>query len=105
MGDFVLKLGKLATLNNIGVLLTNQTLTRVRPETGAVLVPAVSSTLWEAGIASRLVLYRDFVRLDRGGGDFSDVLAPNIRFARVLKVGGVVRDAGKPVTFIINRVC
>jgi hypothetical protein len=36
-------------------------MSRMRPGTGSVLVPALSSIEWEAGVALRMVLFRDWV--------------------------------------------
>lgn len=104
MGDFILKLGKLAALKHLAILLTNQTVTKVKPETGAVLLPAISSALWEAGTANRLVLFRDFVSPGTETSEMSREVASRVRFAGVLKAGGAIKAESPPVPFVIKPV-
>ena len=60
ISDFVAGLAKLAALRNVAVLVINQTVARVRPDTGAMLLPAISYNTWESGIQNRILLYRDW---------------------------------------------
>ncbi|KAH7328255.1 P-loop containing nucleoside triphosphate hydrolase protein [Stachybotrys elegans] len=55
-------LQKLAATRNCAVVLLSQCATKMQSERGAALVPAVSSTVWEQGIATRVVLYREWAR-------------------------------------------
>lgn len=110
MGDFVSKLGKLAVTKNIAVLLTSQTATKVRAETGAVLRAAVSGTAWDGGIASHILLFRDWPPEHEGSQEAEVNRMHGVRYARVLKAGGVggVRGSsggvGKMVAFTITNV-
>lgn len=91
----VASMQKLAGLHNLAVVLLNQTATRMQPGLSASLVPAVSSTAWDAGIAARIVLFRDW------GWDGQH----EVRFARVLKADGVaVGDNADPVPFVVEPV-
>lgn len=104
MGDLMAQMGKVAAMNHLAVLLTSQTSTRVSHESSALLVPALSSTAWDGGIASRLVLFRDWPLFgqDEQEGPFSD-----LRFVGVLKTRGVVYDGssvGRIVPFTIDDV-
>ena len=64
LGSLVSSLGKLAVLNNIAVIVTTGCSSRMRSDTGlsAAIGPGVGGSEWEAGIWSRLVLFRDFSR-------------------------------------------
>ena len=104
LGDFITRIGKLAAMRNLAILLTSQTTTRVRAETKAVLLPAVSSTAWDGGINSRVVLFRDWLSQDMDGSDQKQ-FATGARFAGVVKAGGVSYGGlGKVVPFIIKKV-
>lgn len=90
MGDLISRLQKLATINNIVVLMTQQTRMRIRSGAGALLLPVLSGHEWDNGISTQLVLFRDFPPrtttqpnpelLERWG---------RLRFVGVLKVNGV----------------
>jgi hypothetical protein len=62
------------------------------------LVPAISSTAWDAGVAKSIVLFRDW------GWE-----GKQVRFARLLKVDGVpvgTQEArARLVAFTIESVC
>jgi hypothetical protein len=60
MGDLVSRLQRLATMNNLVVLLTQQTRMRIRSGAGALLLPALSGVEWDNGVSTQLVLFRDF---------------------------------------------
>lgn len=53
-------LKKLAMLRDIAIVILNQTVTRMQLGDGATLVPAISSDAWEAGLTTRMVLFRDW---------------------------------------------
>ena len=107
-GDFVAKLSKLAVTRNMAVLLTNQTTTVVRADTGALLRSAVHGASWDAGIPSRIVLFRDWALRpgDSDGEEGSKMQA--VRYAGVVKAGGEVYSdgggVGKVVAFTITGV-
>jgi hypothetical protein len=90
-------LQKLAALRNIAVVLLNQSVTKMQSGSSALLVPAVSSTAWDAGIAARIVLFRDWGWEGR-----------QVRFARVLKAEATAASEGiestKVVSFTIEPV-
>ncbi|MCJ1277836.1 hypothetical protein MMC21_005650 [Puttea exsequens] len=105
MGDMISKFGRLAATRNLAVLLTCQTTTRIRSETGAVLHPAISGNAWDSGISTRIVLCRDWMfnandtqnsQRGEGTGDF--------RFAGVMKNKGVTYEGvGRVVAFRIEN--
>lgn len=105
MGELVSKLGKLAATNNIAILLTCETTTRIRMETGAMLHPAISGIAWESGISARIVLFRDWL-FDPAKSSSQEGYMPGMRFAGILKAGGVSFERlEKIVSFLINKVC
>lgn len=71
----------------------------MRDGSGASLVPSISSTAWEAGIATRIVLFQDW------GPESSE---ESIRYAGVLKAGGILGPSngglGRVVPFTIREV-
>ncbi len=60
MGDLISSLQKLASMQDLVVLLTQQTRMRIRSGAGALLLPVLSGIEWDNGVSSQLVLFRDF---------------------------------------------
>ena len=105
MGDLISKIGKLAATRKIATLLTVQTTTRIRLENAALLHPALSGTAWEAGINSRLVLFRDWLSPSEGQPNRVDSAIPEeARFVGVVKVGGVSLNSIEMIPFVIEKV-
>lgn len=105
MADFVSKLGKLAATRHLTVLLTSQTTTRIRADTGAVLHPSISGTAWESGISNRIVLYRDWLTVQESDDSSQRKQVRGARFAGVIKASGVSHSGlGKVVPFTIEKV-
>lgn len=104
MSDFIFKLGKVAATQNIAILLTSQTTTRIRTETGAMIHSAISGTAWDAGISARIFLFRDWLfnsNEESRQGDF----VPGVRFAGVSKASGVSYEGlGRIVSYTIRKV-
>ena len=105
MGDLISKLGKLAATKHLTVLLTSQTTTRVRADTGAVLHPSISGNAWDGGISSRIVLYRDWPTLQDVDVSSQKKRVHGSRFAGVVKASGISYSGlGKVVPFTIETV-
>ena len=103
MGDFISKLGRLATIRNLAVVLISQTTTKIKGERVAVLRPAMSTKSWDEGISTRIVLYRDWLRTSSESGQKERIKA--VRFAAVEKLGGASYDGVRaPTPFKIERV-
>lgn len=109
MGELMTKLSRLATVNNIAILLTSQTVTRVRSGQGALLLPAISGSEWDNGVSTQLVLFRDWA--PRRGTQVAEEEAEKwyrLRYAGVIKVkGDAMEENGRfdtVVPFIIERV-
>ena len=81
-------LGRTAVLHNLAVLVTSQTITRVRTGLGALLLPALTSTEWTAGIATQLVLFRDWPPSRDSQQD--EERPTELRYAGVIKVNGAL---------------
>ena len=105
MGDVISTLGRLAATADLVVLLVGQTTTRIRAETGAMLHPALSSTAWDNGIVTRIVLFRDWLFQNAPGSEHESYV-PGVRFAGVLKAAGAISHAGlgKTISFVIDTV-
>lgn len=88
IGDLVSKLGRVATLKHIAVLVTSQTITKVRGGAKAMLRPAISGTAWESGINCRILLFRDWPPSNLTSDDTEDETIHAVRYAEVLKVSG-----------------
>jgi hypothetical protein len=90
-------LQKLASLRNIAIVLLNQSITKMQSGTGAILVSAVSSTAWDAGIATSIALFRDWGWSGK-----------QVRYARILKTNGVAGAGrgvvGKVLAFTVESV-
>ncbi|KAI0482192.1 P-loop containing nucleoside triphosphate hydrolase protein [Xylariaceae sp. FL0804] len=54
-------LQKLAATRDLAILILSQCATRMQAEGGATLIPAINAGTWEQGLATRLVLFRDWV--------------------------------------------
>jgi len=91
-------LQKLTETRNIAIVMLNQTATKMHPGSSAVLVSAIASTAWDAGISSRIVLFRDWA-----------VKGKEVRLAVVVKAEGRSvgqgQDTGRVVAFRIEDVC
>ncbi|KAJ4164988.1 hypothetical protein LMH87_006638 [Akanthomyces muscarius] len=53
-------LNKLAATRNCAVVILSQCATKMQSEHGASLVPAVTATVWEQGISTRIALFRNW---------------------------------------------
>lgn len=105
MGDLISKISRLAATKNIAILLTSQTTTRIRPETGAVLHPAISGTAWDTGISTRIVIFRDWMFQASEAASSQGEYMPGVRFAGVVKAKGTSYEGvGRLITFVIEKV-
>ena len=114
MSDLMSKLTRVAALSNLVVILTSQTTTRVTTSIGAVLSPPLSSTAWDAGLANRIVLFRDNYSVQDhdqtpNTNDVEEVSksSAKIRFAGVLKAGEIFHRkscTGHVIPFFISEV-
>jgi hypothetical protein len=99
---------KFAALHDVALLLTCQTITRIRGTARALLVPAISGTEWENGVSTRLVLFRDWIRQGKvkDAADFDRLR--RARFAGLVKVNGVALadegGVGSVASFAIENV-
>lgn len=93
MGELMTKLARLATINNIAILLTSQTITRVRSGQGALLLPAISGSEWDNGVSTQLVLFRDWApKLGTQVAEDEAEKWHRLRYAGVIKVKGVAME-------------
>ena len=105
MGDIISKITRLATTRNIAILLTSQMTTRITSEAGAVLQPAISGTVWDTGISSRIVVFRDWIFQATDAASSQGKYVPGVRLAGVSKAKGVSCEGmTKTVMFTIEKV-
>lgn len=79
-------LRKLAGARNVGVVVLTQCASKMQFERGAAVVPAVGATAWDQGVATRIVLFHDWL--------WSGPNPTTARFASVQKANGkLVKDA------------
>lgn len=109
IGEVVSRLGQMAAINNVAVVITSQTITRIRSGLGALLLPAISGTEWENGISTQLVLFRDWP--PKRSTQISAEEAERwkgLRYVGVIKVKGILAaEDGRfetVVPFSIERV-
>lgn len=108
INELVSTLARAAALHDIALLLTCQTITRIRGGSRALLVPAISSAEWDTNISTRLVLFRDW---PAGQGKWSDADVEKLqraRFVGVIKRNGVTLvdegGVGNVVPFVVESV-
>ncbi|KAF2489486.1 hypothetical protein BU16DRAFT_182923 [Lophium mytilinum] len=89
LNDLSSALRKTAALHNNSVLLTCQTITRMRSGARALLLPAMSGGDWDSGISTRLVLFRDWLPVEGPWSAEDDDRMRRARFIGVVKANGV----------------
>lgn len=62
LGSLISALNKIATINNVAVVVSTGCSTRMRHDSGlsAALVPGLGGVEWDGGVWTRLVVFRDF---------------------------------------------
>lgn len=109
INDLIATFTKFAALHDIALVITCQTITRIRGASRALLVPAIAGIEWENGISTRLLLFRDWVPQQAKAQDKGDAdRLQKTRFAGLVKVNGVALTdeggVGNVVPFAIERV-
>jgi hypothetical protein len=99
---------RFAALHDIALLVTSQTITRIRGTSRALLVPAISGAEWENGVSTRLVLFRDWVRHGKAHDKADADRLQRARFVGLVKSNGVALaeegGVGNVVPFTIETV-
>lgn len=92
-------LQKLAATKDIAIVLLTQCATKMQSESGATLIPAINATAWDQGIASRLVLFKDWI--------WQDGSASSGSFAGIQKLNGKnsPEAISSVVGFAVGQVC
>lgn len=104
MGDLISRLGKLAAMRNIAVLLISQTTTKVRAGSETVLQQAISGNAWDNIINTRMVLFRDWLQRPSAASVPEDYIQ-GARLIGVTKAGGITYGGlGRIVPFTIQKV-
>jgi hypothetical protein len=109
INDLIATLTKFAALHDMAMVITCQTITRIRGASRALLAPAITGIEWENGISTRLLLFRDWAPHQTKAQD--NVKANRLqktRFAGLVKVNGVALadegGVGNVVPFAIESV-
>ena len=90
-------LQKLAATRDVAIVVLTQCATKMQAERGATLIPAINAGIWEQGISTRLVLFRDWVE-DSGDSD-------NKHGPSRLHFVGVQKLNGKGSSGLVDNVC
>ncbi|KAK0637128.1 P-loop containing nucleoside triphosphate hydrolase protein [Bombardia bombarda] len=77
-------LQKLAATRDVAIVVLTECATKMQAGRGATLVPAINATVWEQGVSTRLVLFRDWVQVDERAADATR----SVRFAAIQKLNG-----------------
>lgn len=102
MDKLISDLGKLAAIENMAIVLISQMTTRIRDEARAALYPAIAGNAWESGIATRIVLFRDWLSQEPETSSQGET-ASGVRFAGVTKAKNVFYEGmGRLTTFRIK---
>lgn len=83
-------LQKLAATRDVAIVILSQCATKMQAERGATLIPAVNATVWDQGISTRLVLFRDW--------------APDAAESRALHFVGVQKRNGKSSNGVVEGI-
>lgn len=90
INDLIAAFTRFAALHDIALIITCQTITRIRGASRALLVPAVTGVEWENGISARLLLFRDWVPQQAKAQDKDEAARlQKTRFAGLVKLNGV----------------
>ncbi|GAB1316643.1 DNA repair protein RAD51 homolog 3 [Madurella fahalii] len=84
-------LQKLAATRDVAVVVLTQCATKMQAERGATLIPAINANVWEQGVSTRLVLFRDWLQ--------EGVRARGLHFAGIQKLNG------KGMSAAVDRIC
>ncbi|EMD64824.1 hypothetical protein COCSADRAFT_159831 [Bipolaris sorokiniana ND90Pr] len=107
INELIAAFTRFAALHDLVLLITSQTITRIRGASRALLVPAISGVEWEAGVSTRLVLFRDWVRHGKPTDKSDAERLQRARFAGLVKANGVAfadeGGVGNVVAFTIEK--
>jgi hypothetical protein len=109
INDMIAAFTKFAALHDIALVITCQTITRIRGASRALLAPAVTGIEWENGVSTRLLLFRDWVPQQARAQDKIEAdRLQKTRFAGLVKLNGVALTdeggVGNVVPFAIESV-
>ncbi|KAM0499328.1 hypothetical protein ACHAPB_005995 [Verticillium nonalfalfae] len=82
-------LQKLAATRNCAVVVLTQCATKMQAESGATLVPAINANVWEQGVSTRLVVFKDWAWKDGSPSTPSVVLTSTPRRKRKMDDAGL----------------
>lgn len=107
INELISTFARFAATHDIALLLTSQTITRIRGASRAVLVPVMSGVEWENGISTRLVLFRDWAPGESTKNKSEVARLRRARFVGLTKANGVALaeegGVGNVVAFTIEH--
>ncbi|SPQ25214.1 b197b9cd-a334-45db-b0c3-e1fda643d47c [Thermothielavioides terrestris] len=83
-------LQKLAATRDLAVVVLTQCATKMQAERGATLIPAINASVWDQGMSTRLVLFRDWLQ-ERSG-------------VRGVHFVGIQKSDGKDTASLIDSI-
>ena len=90
INDLIATFTKFAALHDLALVVTCQTITRIRGASRALLVPAITGTEWEDAVSTRLLLFRDWLPQQAKAQDKVEAdRLRKTRFAGLVKLNGV----------------
>lgn len=108
INELIATFARFAAVHDIAMVITSQTITRIRGASRALLVPAIAGAEWENGVSTRLVLFRDWVRHGKANDKLHADKLQRARFAGLVKANGVSLaeegGVGTVVPFTIESV-
>ncbi|KAI2782484.1 P-loop containing nucleoside triphosphate hydrolase protein [Daldinia loculata] len=87
-------LQKLSATRDICIVILSQCATRMQFEHGATLIPAINAGTWEQGIATRLVLFRDWI--------IENNTVHDVHFVGIQKLNGKMTPGGLSQVFAFH---
>lgn len=109
INDLIATFTKFAAMHDVALVITCQTITRIRGTSRALLVPAITGIEWENGVSTRVLLFRDWVPQHAKTQDQAEAdRLQKTRFAGLVKVNAVALadegGVGNVVPFAIESV-
>ncbi|KAG7125065.1 DNA repair protein rhp55 like [Verticillium longisporum] len=89
-------LQKLAATRNCAAVVLTQCATKMQAESGATLVPAINANVWEQGVSTRLVVFKDWAWKD-GSPSTYDASQPSVVLTSTPRRKRKIDDAGLEV--------
>ena len=97
IADVASRLTKLAVMNDLVVLVTCNTVTRIRADTGAILRSALGGQAWDSAVSNRVALFRDWL-------PSALLSSPSQRCPHAARFAQVVMSDGREVSAVLAQL-